>query len=67
MKILRLKWHVKYRIQPLQPASINSVISLPRMRLLNTLSVLADLSSEDSSLIIEVLGIAATVSIPLYL
>ena len=33
----------------MQPASISSVKSLPRMHLLNSLSVLADLSSEDSS------------------
>ena len=46
--ILRLKCHVEERIQPLQPASTNSVRSLSRMCLLSTFSVLADLSSEDS-------------------
>ena len=42
------KWKAEQRIQPLQPVSINSARSLPRMRLLNSLSVLADLSSDDS-------------------
>ena len=32
----------------MQPVSSNSARSLPRMRLLNLLSVLADLSSDDS-------------------
>ena len=35
-------------MEPLRPVSIHSVGSLPRMRLLNTLSDLVDLSSEDS-------------------
>ena len=35
-------------MEPLQPASINSLRSWPRIRDLNTLSILADLSSEDS-------------------
>ena len=42
------KWKAEQRIQPFQPVSINSARSLPRMRLLNSLSVLADLSSDDS-------------------
>ena len=43
------KWKAEQRLQPLQPVSINSARSLPRMRLLNSLSVLADdLSSDDS-------------------
>ena len=46
--MLRLKCHVEQRIQPLQPASDNSIRSLPEMGLLNALGVLADLSYEDS-------------------
>ena len=42
------KWKAEQRLQPLQPVSINSPRSLPQMRLLNSLSVLADLSSDDS-------------------
>ena len=42
------KCHVEQRIQPLQPVFINSARSLPQMRLLNSLSVLGDLSSDDS-------------------
>ena len=42
------KWKAEQRIQSLQPVSFNSARSLPRMRLLNSLSVLADLSSDDS-------------------
>ena len=46
--LFTLKCHVERRMEPLQPASINPLRSWPRIRLLNTLSVLADLSSEDS-------------------
>ena len=42
------KCHVEQEIQPLHPFSINSARSSPRMCLLNSLSVLADLSSDDS-------------------
>ena len=43
-----LEYHSEQRIQPLQSASVNLVKSLPRMRLLNSLSLLADLSSVNS-------------------
>ena len=43
--MLILKCDAEKRLQPLQPASVTC---LARMRLLNTLSALADLSSEDS-------------------
>ena len=38
------KWKAEQRIQPFQPVSINSARSLPRI----IISVLADLSSDDS-------------------